>query len=213
MNAYLRTFAAALILTAAAPAVARAQTAPPASRLNVTAGLALTSQWDDETHLGTGPLISVGVSRQFADRFRWEGEVSVARHHRDSGYLKATGTPVVGTARLGYMFLSSNKKARPYVSLGLQLTHHRGQFVFTSLVPGPGGQPIAGPEERRDWRLTKAGWETGLGVEVRGDRRVWFRPEIRFGFTGLSTRNQYQPGRDTLEPPVWTIRGGLMIGF
>jgi hypothetical protein len=209
----MKRFLAVLILTAGVPAIAHAQQTPPPNRLSVTGGLAMTSQWDDETHLGQGPLVSIGVSRQFADRFRWEGEVSAARHNRHSRYLKATGTPMVGTARLAYLFLSSEKKVRPYVSVGVQLTHHRGYFMTPSVVPGPGGQPVTGPDERRDWRLTKAGWETGLGVEMRGGNRLWFRPEMRFGFTGLDSNHQYQPGRDALEAPIWTIRGGVVIGF
>lgn len=191
--------------------MAHAQAAASPPRVSLTAGLSATSQWDDETHLGSGPLVSIGVSRPFAGRFRWEGELSIARHHRDSGYLKATGTPVVGTARVAYLFLAPERKVRPYVSAGLMVTHSRGHFVSATYVPGPGGLPIPGPEERRDWRLTKGGWETGLGLELRGDGRLWVRPEMRFGFT--SGDSGYQPGIDTLETPIMTIRGGIVIGW
>ena len=147
-----------LLLLTLVPALAFAQAAPPAPTLSLTTGVSLTSQWDDVTHLGQGILVSVGVTRPFASRFSWEAELSLARHHRDSGYLEATGTPIVGTGRVAYFFASPARSVRPFVSGGLTLTHHRGHFVWTHIITGPGGAPIVGPQERKDWRLTKGGW-------------------------------------------------------
>lgn len=201
----------ALALTTSAPALVFAQPSAPPPRLSLTTGISLTSQWDDETHLGRGVLVSVGVTRPFADRFRWEAELSLARHHRDSGYLEATGTPMVGTARVAYLFTSQEKSVRPFVSAGLALTHHRGHFLSKHLVAGPGGFSMDGTEERADWRLTKPGWEAGLGIELRGNGRMWWRPEVRMGAT--QGNRDYAPGVDTLEAPILTIRGGLVVGW
>ena len=200
-----------LVLSAGLPDSAAAQAAAPAAspRVSLTTGLSFTSQWDDETHLGQGGLVSVGVTRPFASRFSWEAELSIARHHRDSGYLKATGTPIVGAARVAYLFTSPEKSVRPFVSAGLALTHHRGYFESRHSAPGPGGFPMEGPEERADWRLTKGGWETGLGVEIRGKGRMRWRPEVRMGAT--QGNSDYAPGVDTLEAPILTIRTGLVI--
>lgn len=206
------TFATiSLLLLTCVPALARAQSTPTAPALSLTAGLSFTSQWDDETHLGRGVLVSVGVTRPFASRFNWEAELSLARHHRDSGYLEATGTPIVGTARAVYFFASPEKSVRPFVSGGLTLTHHRGYFVWRGLIPGPGGVPMEGPEERADWRLTKGGWETALGIEIRRKGRMWWRPEVRMGAT--QGNRGYAPVVDTLEAPILTIRGGLVVGW
>ncbi len=200
-----------LLLLTFVPALALAQAAPPERTLSLTTGLSVTSQWDDETHLGQGVLVSVGVTRPFASRFSWEAELSLARHHRDSGYLEATGTPVVGTGRVAYFFTSPARSIRPFVSGGVTLTHHRGYFVWKSVIPGPGGFPMEGLEERRDWRLTKGGWETGLGIEIHGKGRMWWRPEVRIGAT--QGNPDYAPGVDTLEAPILTIRGGLVVGW
>lgn len=200
-----------LAVAAGLPAPASAQAPPLTNRLSLAAGVSVTTQSDDETHLGSGPLLSIELSRPFARRFQWEGELSIARLRRDSGYLAATSTPVVGTARVTYFFLSPTSKARPFVSAGVALTRHRGHFIWTHSIPGPGGRPIEGPQERHDWRLTKPGWESGLGVELRGNGRMWWRPEVRLGAT--QGNRDYAPGVDTLEAPILTIRGGLVVGW
>jgi hypothetical protein len=200
-----------LTLSLTVPALTQAQSSAELSRFSVTAGLSLTTQTDDETNLGAGPLISVGVRQSFAGRFQWEAELSVARLRRDSGYLAASSTPIVGTGRLTYFFVSPERRGRPFVSAGASLTHHRGHFVWTHIIPGPGGLPVEGPSERHDWRLTKPGFEAGLGIELRGAGRLWFRPELRVSAT--TGNSAYRPGFDTLEAPILAIRGGLVIGW
>jgi hypothetical protein len=160
------------------------------------AGVSLSTQTDDETNLGSGPLVSFGVSQPLARRFKWDAEVSVARLHRDSGYLRSTSTPVVATARLAYLFTAPERRVRPFVSFGLAVTHHRGSFVW--------------PDNRHTtWRLTKPGWETGAGIEVQGRGRITLRPELRLGMTQGNA--DFSPGVDTLEAPVITLRAGLVI--
>lgn len=209
MNRATTTVAAlALFTLAVSPHLAHAQESP-SSRVSVTTGIAMTSQWDDETHLGRGVLLSVGAGSVIKDRLRVEGELSLARHHRNAGTLETTGTPVVGTARAAWLFGSSQSRARLFVSAGAMLTHSRGDWVQTSLVPGPGGPPVVGTVERRSWKFTKPGFETGLGVEIRGKGRMWWRPEVRF--SGTTGNNSYQPGSDVLEIPLIAVRGGVTV--
>lgn len=190
------------------PRLAHAQTAP-AARLSVTTGIALTSQWDDETHLGRGVLLSVGAGSVVKERVRLEAEVSFARHHRDAGTLETTGTPLVGTARAAWLFGSPNSSVRPFASAGVMLTHSRGDWVQTTLVPGPGGGPVVGSVDTRSWRFTKPGFETGLGLEIRGKGQMWWRPEVRFSAT--TGRSEYRPGMDLLEIPLIAVRGGVTV--
>jgi hypothetical protein len=207
-SSYSQVIGLVFLALVVAPRTAHAQSPPP-SHLALTTGIAMTSQWDDETHLGRGVLLSLGVGSVLRDRLRLEAEVSLARHHRNAGTLETTGTPVVGTARAAWLFGSSRSRARPFVSAGVMLTHSRGDWVQTPLVSGPGGAPVVGTVEQREWRFTKPGFETGLGVEIRGRGRMWWRPEVRFsGTTGYDT---YQPGVNTLEIPLIAVRGGVTV--
>ncbi len=197
----------ALLLGLAASA--HAQTPASSGRVSLTTGLAFTSQWDDETHLGGGPLFALGVSATPVDAIRLEAEVSLARHHRNSGYLEATGTPVVLTGRAAWRMGSARWAARPFVSVGGHLTHSRGEFISSSIIPGPDGRPIDGPKDTRTWRVTEPGMEFGLGVEVRGRGRMWWRPEVRV--SGTRGQSGYEPGVDTLETPILAIRAGMTV--
>jgi hypothetical protein len=205
---YSRLFPAVLLTLLAAPGLAYAQAAPP-SALSLTTGIALTSQYDDETHLGRGVLLSVGVSSLVSDHLRVEGDLSLARHHRNEGALEITGTPFTATARAAWMFGSRTSSVRPFVSAGVLVMHSRGDWVYTSSVPGPNGAPVVGQVDRRTWQFTKPGFETGLGMEVRGKGRMWWRPEARF--SGTTGDSRYTPGVSTLETPILAIRAGLTV--
>lgn len=207
-SSYSRIAGLLFLALVAAPGTAHAQ-APSPSHLALTTGIAMTSQWDDETHLGRGVLLSLGVGSVLKDKLRLEAEVSIARHHRNLGTLETTGTPVVGTARAAWLFGSPQSSVRPFVSAGVMLTHSRGDWVQTSFVPGPGGAPVVGTVEERTWRVTKPGFETGLGLEIRGRGHMWWRPEVRF--SGTTGNRDYQPGVDTLEIPLLAVRAGVTV--
>ena len=205
---YSHSFPALLLTLLAAPGLAYAQSAPPPA-LSLSTGIALTSQYDDETHLGRGVLLSVGVSSLVSDHLRVEGDLSLARHHRDEGALEITGTPVTGTARVAWMFGSRTSRVRPFVSAGVLVMHSRGDWVYSSSLPGPNGAPVVGQVDRRTWQFTKPGFETGLGMEVRGTGRMWWRPEARF--SGTTGDSRYTPGVSTLETPILAVRAGLTV--
>jgi hypothetical protein len=203
-----------LLLSVPAPLLGQSPAAAPvhtpvAGHISLTTALALTSQWDDETHLGNGPLVAVGVAILPHEAFRLEAEVSLARHHRNSGYLEARGTPVVITGRAAWRIGPSRWAVRPFLSAGGTLTHTRGEFIVSSTIPGPDGRPIDGPRETRRWRATEPGIEFGLGAEMRGRGRLWWRPEVRI--SGTRATPGYDPGFDTIELPILAIRAGLTV--
>lgn len=197
-----------ILLLSLVPVHALAQSSPSPG-LSRFAGVAATTQTDDETHLGRGLLGAAGVGIGLHANVRIEAEVSVGRHHRQSGYLDATGTPVVGTLRATWLLGSPTATVRPFVSAGPMLMHTTGEFRVRSVVPGPDGWPVEGPITTRGWRVTTPGVELGLGVEIAGTRRLWWRPEIRV--SGTRAKRDYDPFNDVLEVPILTLRGGLSV--
>lgn len=173
----------------------------------VSAGAGWTTGWDDETNLGKGVLVSGGVAQPLGRHLAIEGEVSWARHLRDSGYLAAVGTPLIGTARLAYLFQRPESRARAFASAGLGLVHSTGHFTTRTILPGPGGFPVEGPSTQREWSLTQPAFELGGGVSIKAGDRLSFRPELRWTSTTSATR----PSGSTLEPPLWIIRTGVTV--
>ncbi len=206
-----RISALSLVGVSLTAAIAHAQTPEP-RRLSLTTGAAIIAQTDDETNLGRGVLLAVGASTMVSDGVRIEGEVSIGRHTRggpNAGYLQATGTPVVGTARAAWVIGPSSWGARPFLSLGPMLTRSRGEFRTSTLIVGPHGHPIDGPVATQPWRVTAPGWELGTGTEMgHGSKRIW-RPELRV--SGTRAPRSYQPGVDVLEQPILTLRAGLTV--
>jgi opacity protein-like surface antigen len=173
----------------------------------VFGGAGWTSGWDDETNLGKGVVVSGGVAHALGRHLSVEGEASWARQLRDSGYLAADGTPLIGTARIAYLFQPPESRARAFVSGGLSVVHSTGHFTTRTILPGPGGFPVEGPSIRSDWSLTRPAFEVGGGVSIKLGDRLAFRPEVRW----TSTFNDDASSPSTLEPPVWIVRAGVMV--
>ena len=173
----------------------------------VFGGAGWTAGWDDETNLGKGVMLSGGVAQPLGRRLAVEGEVSWARHLRDSGYLAAVGTPLIGTARLAYLFQRPESRARAFASAGLGVVHSTGHLTNRTILPGPGGFPVDGPSIQREWSLTQPAFEVGAGVSIKSGDRLSFRPEVRWTSTTSATR----PSGSTLEPPLWIIRTGVTV--
>lgn len=203
-----RLLTGSLLVVLLFPGAALAQSQED-SRVALTTGLAYTSQWDDETHLGNGILLSIGATKVLRSTVRFEGEIALARHTRDSGYLAAEGTPVVGTLRAAWLIGPARWQARPFVSLGGTLTHSRGELRWTEISAGPDGRPVQTGVTVHPWRLTEPGFELGAGVELKGRGRMWWRPEMRVG--GTRGNRTYEPGVDTLETPILSIRAGVSV--
>jgi hypothetical protein len=144
---------------AGVPAGVQAQT--------IFGGAGVASLWDDETFLGRGLVVAGGVAQPLGRHAAVEGELAWGRHLRDSGYLAVEGTPLVGTARLAWLFQRPESRARIFASAGAALVHSTGTLTMRSVVLGPGGRPIDGPAERRDWSLTRPAFELGTGVSIR----------------------------------------------
>ena len=173
----------------------------------VFGGAGWTTGWDDETNLGKGVLVSGGVAQPLGRHLAIEGEVSWARHLRDSGYLAAVGTPFIGTAQLAYLFQRPESRARAFASAGLGLVHSTGHLTTRTILPGPGGFPVEGPSIQREWSLTQPAFELGGGVSIKSGDRLSFRPEVRWTSTTSATR----PSGSPLEPPLWIIRTGVTV--
>ena len=162
-NATAGVIVSVMVLSGAATAV-QAQT--------VFVGGGWTGGWDDETNLGQEWSRPAGSRTRLAGICRVEGEVSWARHLRDSGYLAADGTPLIGTARLAYLFQGPGSRARAFASAGLGIVHSTGHFTTRTIVRGPGGLPVEGPSTRSDWSLTKPAFELGGGVSIKVGRQA-----------------------------------------
>jgi opacity protein-like surface antigen len=182
-------------------------TATAVQAQTVLGGAGWTSGWDDETNLGKGMLVFGGVAHSLGRHVSVEGEVSWARHLRDSGYLAAAGTPLVGTGRLAYLFQPPGSRTRAFASAGLALVHSTGHFITRTILRDPGGVPIDGPSIRSDWSLTKPAFELGGGVSIKSGDRLAFRPEVRW--TSTSGNDVSSPS--TLEPPLWILRAGVTV--
>ena len=173
----------------------------------LTAGAGWTTGWDDETNLGKGVLVSGGIAQPLGRHLAVEGEVSWARQLRDSGYLAAVSTPLIGTARLAYLFQGPESRARAFASAGLGLVHSTGHFTSRTILPGPGGFPVEGPSTEREWSMTQPAFELGAGVAIKAGETLSFRPEVRW----TSTTSTNRPSVSTLEPPLWMIRTGVTV--
>jgi opacity protein-like surface antigen len=171
----------------------------------LTLGVAFGAHWDDETFLGRGPMGLVGVAVPIGQHLSAEGEVGLATHRRDSGYLVAEGKPFTATGRLSYAFTNRDARVRPFVSAGASWMRSTVHFTSTHLVMGPDGRPIDGPTERSDWKVNLGAWEVGTGVEFKATDRLRWRPEARWMLT--TSDPSFKPGY--LEPPIWVIRGGV----
>jgi opacity protein-like surface antigen len=173
----------------------------------VFVGAGWTGGWDDETNLGKGLLVSGGVAYPLGRHLSVEGEVSWARHLRDSGYLAADGTPLIATARLAYWFPRPGSRARPFASAGISVVHSTGYFTWRTAEVSPGGSLIEGPSIRSNWWLTSPAFELGAGVAVKAGERLSVRPEARW----TSTMGADPAQRATLEPPLWILRAGVTV--
>ena len=171
----------------------------------VIGGVGIASSWDDETFLGRGPAVSGGVAQPLGRHTAVEGELAWLRQVRDAGYLAASGTPLVGTARLAWLFQSPGSHARPFASAGLAVMHSSGTLTTRSTVRGPRGLPVERPASQRAWSLTRPAFEVGAGVSIASGGRMAIRPELRWLFTrGPSPAS-------AIEPPIWMIRGGVTV--
>ena len=185
----------------------QAPRAEPVDGLRIVAGAGLATLWDDETFLGRGILLSGGVATPLGNHAAVEGELAWASHHRDSGYLAADGTPIVGMARLAWRFRSAASRVRPFASAGLGVVHSTGFLTTRTILVGANGFPIEGPSIRTDWSLTQPVLELGAGVSIASGEQLWFRPAARWTSTTESS------SRGTLEPPLWLPRLELTVGW
>ena len=101
----MRNVMAALIVLSMAARVVEAQT--------VIGGAGWTSAWDDETNLGKGLLLSGGAAQSLGRHLSLEGEVSWARHLRDSTRQSAFDPALSPRRRSGRRARHCARASRP----------------------------------------------------------------------------------------------------
>ena len=154
----------------------------------VTAGAGWTTGWDDETNLGKGVLVSGGIAQPLGRHLAVEGEVSWARQLRDSGYLAADGTPLIGTARLAYLFQGpESARGRSRARASVWCTP-RDTSPLARFSPARAASRSKARRSQREWSLTQPAFELGAGVAIKSGDRLSFRPEVRWTSTTSSNR-------------------------
>lgn len=175
------------------PAHAQGSSAP----LELSVGSGWGSLSDDETDLGRGTPVSASIATTFARHVRLSADVDWMSHVRDSGYLRAEGDLVGAFGRATYVFGGARTSVRPVVGAGLGLMRSSGVLIGRSVVAGPRGLPIRGPDSRATWAATRAAVEIHGGLRIRLSDRLALRPEGRIRMTTGSGTSR------GIEPPFW----------
>lgn len=171
----------------------------------VSIGTGWGALWDDETNLGRGAPVTGGVAIVLRDALRVAGDIDWTSHVRDSGYLRAEGTLLGAFTRTSYLFGTAESRIRPSVGAGIGMLRSTGTLIMRSTVFGPNGQPVAGPEERSPWALTRPAFDLHGGVRVQLSEKVALRPEARWRATFGSAASP------SIEPPLIGIQTVVLV--
>lgn len=185
--------AATISLSLSGPARAQGSGAP----VELSLGSGWGRLWDDETDLGRGAPVSASIATTFARHVRLSADVDWMSHVRDSGYLRAEGDLVGVFGRVAYVFGGARATVRPVVGVGLGLMRSSGVLIGRSVVAGPRGLPIQGPESRTTWAATQSAFDVRGGLRIRLSDRLALRPEGRIRMTTGSGTSR------GIEPPLW----------
>jgi len=178
-----------------------AQPQPAAhSKLRLTAGGGGAELWDDETRLGSGPLVTGGVVAGHGDHMLVSGSLDWSQHKRSLTYLATDGHVASGFARLTYVFGSSDR-ARPIVGAGLGVLRSTGTLKTPSIsMSGPTlTPPVLGVET--PWAVTRPAWDIHGGVRAGLAPRLVLQPEVRWRSTFGSAGNA-----SGIEPPLLGVQ-------
>ena len=166
----------------------------------VSAGSGWGALWDDETNLGRGAPVAGSAAVILGGRLRAGVDVDWTSHVRDSGYLRTEGQLTGAFGRVTYMFGTPDSQVRPLFGVGLGVMHSTGTLITSSVLPGPTGLPIPGPEVRQPWSLTRAAYDLHGGVHIRLTDRLALRPEGRWRATLGSAASS------SIEPPLIAVQ-------
>lgn len=192
------------MLCAGAASTVHAQTGA-GSPLVASVGSGWGRLWDDETNLGAGAPLAGGVAVLHGGKVRAGGDLDWTSHVRDSGYLRTEGTLLGAFARASYLFGTDDSRIRPLVGAGLGVLRSTGTLITRSTLLGQNGLPVAGPEERRPWSLTRPAFDLHAGVQWQLSERFAVRPEARWRATFGSAASP------SIEPPLIGIQTMVLL--
>ncbi len=179
---------------------------PTHSTLRLAVGGGGAHLWDDETRLGSGPLITGGVVAGHGDHMLVSGSLDWSQHKRSLTYLATDGHVASGFARLTYVFGSSDGRVRPIVGAGLGVLRSTGTLKTPSFPTGgpTPTPPVLGVETR--WAVTRPAWDLHGGLRAGLAPRLVLQPEVRWRSTFGSNGNT-----SGIEPPLLNVQGLLSL--
>jgi opacity protein-like surface antigen len=145
--------------------------------------------WDDESSLGTGPVIGGRVDWRVFGTTRVELSVDALLHDRKGGFFQADGRTAFIGASLLHRF--GAERVQPYILGGLHLARHSGSTTFADL--------------RVERDSTDFGYHFGGGLVVRAGERLEVGPEARF--------YMIQPGNDSDPALAYWIGARVGVRF
>jgi len=185
----------------------RAQPQPAThSTLRLAAGGGGAQLWDDETRLGSGPLVTGGVVAGLGDHMLVSGSLDWSQHKRSLTYLAADGHVATVFARLTYVFGSSGSCVRPVAGAGLGVMRSTGTLKTPSIsMAGPSLTPPVLSVET-PWAVTRPAWDVHGGVRAGLAPRLVMQPEVRWRSTFGSAGNT-----SGIEPPLIGVQGVVSL--
>jgi hypothetical protein len=179
----MRMFMAAILLVAALPSAALAQTTESRGVVSGMAGGGKT--WDDEGQIGNGVAFGGHVEYRLFGTTGFELAIDRLPHTREGGFFESEGTTWLIQPTLLHRF--GRARVQPYVLGGITMAKHEGTTV------------VGGISTNR--KSTDFGYHFGGGFAVRAGR-VEVGPEVRFYVI--------QPDNDF--DPAWAYWFGIKAG-
>lgn len=180
---------------------ANAQSRASSRALRLIVGGGGAPLWDDETNLGSGPLVTGGVAVNLGDHLLVSGVADWSHHKRSLTYLATDGHVASGLARMTYVFGSSDAPVRPIVGTGIGVLRSEGTLKTQQISMS--GTSLTSPvlSVETPWAVTRPVWDLHGGVRADVAPRFTLQPEVRWRSTlGSGTSSG-------IEPPLLSIQG------
>lgn len=174
-----------VLLVVLLPGICLAQ--PPSPRWTAGTTIGAGRTWDDEGHIGDGPLAGGHAAWRWLEKTDIELSLDYLRHRRSGGYFEADGHTTLAGASIVQRF--GNDAASAFVVAGPVLVFHSGTAGF----------PADGRMTRS--KGTEAGLAAGAGMVFGAGRRIELGPIVKVLL--LSPRSDAEP--------AFAIMGGIRV--